>query len=62
MLSRKGSMKDFLTENLTYLIILVVVLALLIILYFSGVLGSGKISETLSGFGKSLVTSLGGRR
>jgi len=57
MLSKKGALRDFITENLTFIIILMIVLALLFMLFFSGaLLGTEGI---LSGFGKNLIDMIG---
>ena len=62
MLNKKSAIKDFVTENITFLIILLVALALLIILYFTKAFSSDAFSNTTTSFGKSLFDILGGSK
>ena len=62
MFSRKAGLKDFITENMTFIIILVVVIAVLFILYFSGAISIEGIRDPTSEFGRTLIEMFGAGR
>jgi len=59
---KKGEMKDFLRENLLLIIILVVALALLFMLYFSGAISPEGIKNPTAEFGRGLIELFGAGR